>query len=89
VSTGSYRPASKSSQKPPPADAPKVQYVPLVLKTITSDGKWRIHGYLNVKPDLSGGVGTLKLPDGTKLEKVNVFPNPRKHKKDAKDSDGQ
>jgi hypothetical protein len=72
VSTGSYRPESKSSLKP--------SYVPLILKTKTADGKWKVHGYLNVKPDLTGGVGTLVLPDGTKVDKVNVFPNDKKDK---------
>jgi hypothetical protein len=77
MSTGSYRPKSKPSAKP--------TYVPLVLKTKKPDGKWQVHGYLNLKADLTGGVGTLVLPDGTKLEKVNVFPNDKKDKleKDA------
>ncbi|MDX2014006.1 MAG: hypothetical protein SFW67_27665 [Myxococcaceae bacterium] len=79
MSTGSYRPKSKSS--------PKLSYVPLILKTKTPDGKWKVHGYLNVKPDLTGGVGTLVLPDGTKVDKVNVFPNDKKASKDTEAQD--
>lgn len=80
MSTAGHKPESKSRSNKPPT------YIPLVLKTKSADGKtWRIHGYLNLRADLSGGVGTLVLPDGTKLEKVAIFPNDKKPKseKDA------
>ena len=87
--TGSHRPPTSRSSTPsrrsassaPPAAAAK--YIPLVLKTKKPDGKWQVHAYLNLKADLSGGVATLVMPDGTKLEKVAIFPN------DKKASDGK
>lgn len=48
-----------------------------------------MHAYVSLKADLSGGVATIVLPDGTKLEKVNVFPNDKKKEAgagEAKDS---
>jgi hypothetical protein len=43
--------------------------------------KWKVLGYLNVREDLSGGMATLINADGSKLEKVAIFPNDKK--KDA------
>lgn len=75
MNTGSHRPKSQASK-------PKSTYLPFVLKTKSADGKrWTVHAYVSLKADLSGGVATIVLPDGTKLEKVNVFPNDKK--KDA------
>ena len=81
MNTGSHRPKSQTSK-------PKPTYLPFVLKTKSADGKkWNVHAYLNIKADLSGGVATIVLPDGTKLEKVNVFPNDKKKDtSEAKDS---
>lgn len=81
MNTGSHRPKSQTSK-------PKSNYLPFVLKTKSADGKkWNVHAYLNIKADLSGGVATIVLPDGTKLEKVNVFPNDKKKDAgEAKDS---
>lgn len=76
MNTGSHRPKSQASK-------PKSNYLPFVLKTKSADGKkWNVHAYLNIKADLSGGVATIVLPDGTKLEKVTVFPNDKKQQED-------
>jgi len=83
VNTGSHRPKSQAAK-------PKSNYLPFVLKTKSADGKkWNVHAYVSLKADLSGGVATIVLPDGTKLEKVNVFPNDKKKEAgagEAKDS---
>lgn len=78
MTTGSHRPKSQTSK-------PKPNYLPFVLKTKSADGKkWNVHAWVSLKADLSGGVATIVLPDGTKLEKVNVFPNEKK--KDSNES---
>lgn len=79
MNTGNHRPKSQTSK-------PKSTYLPFVLKTKAADGKWKVHAYVSLKADLSGGVATIVLPDGTKLEKVNIFPNDKKRDGEAKDS---
>ena len=57
----------------------KVGTKPLVLKVKPAGAeKWKTLGFLNVREDLSGGVATLFFDDGTKLEKVSIFPHEKK-----------
>lgn len=83
--TGSHRPSRSSAPRRSASSSPaaSAKYIPLVLKTKKPDGKWQVHAYLNLRADLSGGVATLVLPDGTKLEKVAIFPNEKRDGKAA------
>lgn len=71
----------------PPSSKTKSPTKPFVLR-VKPEGaeKWKTLGYLNMRTDQSGGVATLFLADGTKLEKVSIFPHEKK-KADG-DADG-
>lgn len=62
-----------------PSSKTKSPTKPFVLK-VKPEGaeKWKTLGYLNMRTDLSGGVATLFLADGTKLEKVSIFTHEKK-----------
>lgn len=71
ANTSKPKPATKSSG-----------WSPFVLKVKDGD-KWKVLGYINMKPDFSSGIATLIREDGTKLEKVSVFKNEKKEDKSA------
>jgi len=65
-----------SKTKAPAAPSkPKSETKPFVLK-VKPEGaqKWTVLGFMNLRIDNSGGVATLFRDDGTKVEKVSVFP---------------
>lgn len=70
----------------PPSSKTKSPTKPFVLK-VKPEGaeKWKTLGYLNMRTDQSGGVATLFLADGTKVEKVSIFP----HEKKKAEGDGE
>lgn len=62
-------------QLPAAPSKPKSETRPFVLK-VKPEGaqKWQVLGFVNLRTDNSGGVATLFREDGTKVEKVSVFP---------------
>ncbi len=68
-----------SETKTPKSPEQKRPTRPMVLKVKPAGAeKWKVLGYLNVREDLSGGVATLIAADGSRIEKVAIFPNDKK-----------
>ena len=57
---------------------------PFVLK-VKPEGaeKWTTLGYVNLRLDNSGGVATLIREDGSRIERIAVFPHEKKAERPA------